>query len=367
MPLLVGTAGSGLFEAQDNFTEVICRSEGCGEYSTEVIQRKAPVLSGSLLVLVFFSICYVLWSGSVNLTLSEVISTLTGTGTRLNNTILLDIRIPRLLAGILGGFGLAVVGSVFQTLLRNPIAEPYVLGVSSGAGVGGSLVLLTGIGGMGGGIFLTCGGVIGGIASLALVLAISGWFKKSDVVQLILSGVVVGSMLASITTLILVMGGKDTNVVLRWLLGSLTPMNWERLAVMGILVLISSAIWWNLSRKLNAFAFSEELAGRLGINSKSFLAWQLVIGSFVVGSIVGSVGIIGFIGLVAPHIARRIVGPDLRNSLVLSGNFGATLLVISDFLAQKALNGIELPVGAVTAVLGAPVLLILLRRSVYRV
>ena len=322
---------------------------------------------GSLVLLVLVCLSYLLWSGSVALTIGQVFSSLFGGGEKLSNTVVWQLRLPRLVAGVVAGVGLGAVGVIFQTLLRNPLAEPYVMGVSSGAGVGGTLVLALGLGGIAGGALLSVGGIVGGVLALGLVLALSGWFKRADVVRLLLSGVVVGSMLASVTTLVLLLGGKDTNIVLRWLLGSLTPMHWERIGVMGVFVAIALGMGWAKARELNAFAFSEELAGRLGVDSRRVLVQQLLVGSVAVGAIVGSAGIIGFIGLVAPHIARSLVGPDLRKSLGLSALMGGILLVGADFVAQRALGGIELPVGAVTAVLGSPLLLVLLKRSVYRV
>ncbi len=144
-------------------------------------------------------------------------------------------------------------------------------------------------------------------------------------------------------------------------------MHWERVGVMLFFVVLAFILGWRDSRVLNAFAFSEELAGRLGVDSKRVMIRHLMAGTMAVGAIVGSAGIIGFVGLVAPHIARSLVGPDLRKSLGLSGVVGALVLVVADFLAQKIVSGGELPVGAVAAILGAPVLLVLLRRSVYRV
>lgn len=317
--------------------------------------------------LIGLALAYLLFSGTVPLTVGDVGQALLWNGSELAESVVWQLRLPRLIAGILAGFGLGIVGAVFQVMLRNPLAEPYILGVASGAGVGGTLALVVGLGAVGGGIGLTLGGMAGSLGALGLVFALAGWGKKQDVLRLLLSGVVVGSMLAAMTSLILIFGGKDTNVILRWLLGSLTPMSWERLAAMVVVIGSAFFLAWRRSRWLNAFGLSEELAGRLGVDARREMMVQVGAGSLAVGAIVGSAGIIGFIGLIAPHVARVWVGGDLRRSLVLSGLVGSGLLVLADLLAQKLWLGAELPVGSVTAVLGSPVLLWLLRRGVYRV
>jgi iron complex transport system permease protein len=326
------------------------------------------MLVGSCALLFVVSLLFLMFSGSVALGPAQVFESLfKPSAGSLGETVIWQLRFPRLAAGLVAGFGLGCVGAIFQTLLRNPLAEPYVMGVSSGAGVGGVLVLAGGLAGIAGGILMPFGGIVGGLLALGLVFGLSGWFKKADVVRLLLSGVVVGAMLGSLVTVVLLFGGHDTNVVMRWLLGSLTPMHWQRVGTMALFIFLAFGMGWLDSRVLNAFAFSEELAGRLGVDARRVMVRHLVLGTGAIGAIVGSAGIIGFVGLVAPHIARSLVGPDLRRSLGLSGVVGALVLVVADFLSQKVIHGGELPVGAVTAVLGAPVLLMLLRRSVYRI
>lgn len=335
-------------------------------YAGRVIPARGWLL-GVVLLLVALSAGYLFCSGSVPLTPAEIFSAILGKGGEVASTVVWQLRLPRLLAALVAGSVLGGVGAVFQTLLRNPLAEPYVMGVSAGAGVGGTAVLATGLGMAAGGALTVAGGVAGGLAALAAVLALGGWFRHRDVVRLILAGVVAGSMLASLATVMLLLIGKDTNVVLRWLLGSLTPMYLERVALMAGFGLLALGYGWFKARELNAFAFGGELAGRLGVDTQKEVALHLALGTAAVGSVVGSAGIIGFVGLVAPHIARSLVGPDLRRMLGLSSAVGAVVLLVSDFVAQKAVPGTELPVGAVTAVLGSPVLLVLLRRNVYRV
>lgn len=363
---VIARVGDGLMSPQRSLRLVCTTIFSLPEYAGGVSQRDRGLVVVVAFFVMLLSSVYLGFSGSVALGFSGIVDGLLGRN-ELAETVIWQLRLPRLVAGLIAGFGLGAVGAVFQTLLRNPLAEPYVMGVSSGAGVAGALVISFGLGGVLGGSLMSLGGVVGGILTLGLVFGLSGWSKKSDVVRLILSGVVVGSMLASVTTLVLLFGGRDTNVVMRWLLGSLTPMHWERVGVMAVFVGIAFGLAWRQARVLNAFAFSEELAGRLGVDSRRVMIGQLVAGTCAVGAIVGSAGIVGFVGLVAPHLARSLVGPDLRKCLGLSGWLGAGLIVGSDFLAQRIWAGAELPVGAVTAVVGSPLLLVLLRRSVYRV
>ncbi len=316
--------------------------------------------------LVVLSAIHIMWGGTIRFTLPELYAGLVGGDSELAGQILWRLRFPRVVAGIVVGAGLATAGCVFQTLFRNPLAEPYVIGVSSGAGVGGALALALGIGAWAGGLGLALAGSAGGLLTLAMVMALSAWRKRTDVVRLLLSGVVVGSMLAAATTLIILFAGHDSNVVLRWLLGSFTPMSWPRIGAMVVTSAVAFVVGIRAARRLNVFAYGPELAGRLGLVVGREAGIQLFVFTVAVGTIVGSAGIIGFVGLIAPHIARSLVGPDLRRSLPVSAIVGSSGMVLADLLAQKILPGTELPVGAVTALIGAPVLLILLQRGVYR-
>lgn len=277
------------------------------------------------------------------------------------NTIVWQIRLPRAAGCLLVGAMLGLVGAAFQALFRNPLAEPYVVGVSSGAAVGGSLAIvlrfseaLFGLAGLG-------AAFAGGLGSLALVVALARRRGVINVPTLLLAGVVVGSLLAALLSLILLAAGGNTNQVLRWLLGSMTPMFWPRVAILAIALLGGTALLTRETRRLNAFAVGEDSAQRLGVDTARLKKRVLVTGTAMAAVAVGSVGIVGFLGLVAPHIARRMLGIDLRQSLIGAGLFGAILLLAADLLAQRAVPGVELPVGAVTAVLGAPTLLLLLR------
>lgn len=306
------------------------------------------------------------WSGSVWVPPGTVIAELFAgnkPGENLANTIIWTIRLPRGLAAALVGGILGVVGAVMQSLFRNPLAEPYVLGVSSGAAFGGTLALAFGAGAGLGLLGMPLFGFLGAMGALALVMSFASVRGGIQMETLLIAGVVIGAMLAALVSLGLLMAGEDTNSVLRWLLGSMTPMYWPRVAVLAGVAFGGTALLWPSARKLNAFALGEAAAQSVGVEVKRLRLAVLAVSSAMVGTAVGSVGIIPFVGLMAPHAARRIFGHDLRILIPTSFLSGAGLLVLADIAAQKIKPGWELPVGAVTAVLGAPVLLLLMRRN----
>lgn len=278
------------------------------------------------------------------------------------NAVVWRIRLPRATGCALVGALLGMVGSAFQALFRNPLAEPYIVGVSSGAAVGGAFALVLGFGAWAAGLGTVLSAFVTGLLALALVFGLA---KRRGVVQvqtLLLSGVVVGSLLSAVLSLVLLAAGEDTNQVLRWLLGSTTPMYWNRAAILAVLLAVGSVVLVGESKRLNAFAIGEETAQRLGVHTGRLKRRVLVTGTAMAAGAVGATGIIGFLGLVAPHIGRRLVGVDWRFSLPGSGLTGATLLLLADIAAQRAVPGAEIPVGIVTALLGAPFLLVLMRR-----
>jgi iron complex transport system permease protein len=294
----------------------------------------------------------------------EVVSELLrGVSGERSNAVVWDIRMPRTIACVLVGAMLSAVGSSFQALFRNPLADPYVVGVSSGAAVGGVAAIALGWDAWWGGLGTMGLAFVSGLLSLGLVYGLARRRGTVDVATLLLAGVVVGSLLAALTTLILYALGQDTNRVLRWLLGSMTPMFWDRLGVLCIAAVIGISLLFLQTRELNAFAIGEGTARHLGINVGRLKWVVLVAGTGVTAICVGAVGIVGFLGLVAPHIGRRLLGVDWRMSMPAAILIGPMLLLFADVLAQRAIRDMELPVGVVTALLGAPFMLLLLRRD----
>ena len=290
------------------------------------------------------------------------------------NAIVWAIRLPKALYCVLAGGILAVVGSAFQALFRNPLAEPYTVGVSSGAAIGGAVAQVAGLDiGL---AFLGTPllGFIGGILALLLVFGLARRRSGTDSTTLLLAGVVVASLLAAILSLIILMSGADSSRLMAWLLGSTSPQFWERVAALAVALVVGTIMLQRYTKVLNVVAIGDDAARRLGVNIERVRWLVLVIGTAMAATAVGTVGAVAFLGLVAPHIARRLVGVDWRRSLPSSLLVGAGLMLAADAVAQRGLPWLgylltgkellatELPVGVVTALIGAPSLLILLRQ-----
>jgi iron complex transport system permease protein len=331
----------------------------------DVSRRQGWVLASLACLTLLLLALHVAIGGSMPLSLPEILRQLTlgPGGSDPASVVVWEIRLPRSASAAAIGALLALVGAAFQALFRNPLAEPYIVGVSSGAALGGTAFILLGVSGLAGGLMLTLGGFLGGMAALALVLALAGLRKGAPIERLLVAGVVIGSMLSAVTSLLLILGGRDTNEVLRWLLGSVTPATWPKAGLTFLALALCGAGLYAQSRRLDAMAISEEAASRVGLRVSRLRGLVLTLGSAGTAAAVGSAGVIPFLGLVAPHIVRPFTGESMKRLMPASALMGASLLLASDLLAQRIRLGTELPVGAVTAVLGAPILLLLLGGS----
>jgi iron complex transport system permease protein len=291
------------------------------------------------------------------------------------NDVVWAIRLPKALYCVLAGGILGVVGSAFQALLRNPLAEPYTIGVSSGAAIGGAVAQILGLD-----VGLAFLGTpllafVGGMLSLMLVFGLTRRRSGSDATSLLLAGVVVASLLSALLSVVILMSGSDTNQLMRWLLGSTSPQYLERVGALAAALTVGTWILFAQTRRMNAMAIGEESARRLGVDANRIRWTVLIVGTAMAATAVGAIGAVAFLGLVAPHISRMLIGVDWRWSLPGSLIVGSGLLLAADVVAQRGLPWIgyfltgrellatELPVGVVTALIGAPSLMILLRKS----
>jgi iron complex transport system permease protein len=276
-------------------------------------------------------------------------------------TIVLELRLPRVLTAVVVGAGLAVAGTTFQGLLRNPLADPYVLGTASGAALGAAIAVLIPIR-----VALLDLGLLnalafaGGLAAVAVVYRLGRGGPLAPLTGLLLTGYAVGSLLAAGLAMTMYLSGANLRQIFAFLLGGLEGSSWPRLAIAAPLVIGGSVAILARARTLNGLLLGEETAAHLGIDVRRERGILLGLATLVTAAAVAISGLIGFIGLVAPHLVRLVVGPNARHVLPLAAILGAVLLVGADLVAR--LLG-EIPVGVVTAVVGAPFFLALLRSA----
>jgi len=271
--------------------------------------------------------------------------------------ILWNIRMPRVVLAGLVGAALAIAGAAFQGLLKNPLADPYTLGVSSGAAVGAVMTLFFGISIPFLGLFTLP--VISMIGALITMLAVMGFARLVDrsmkMETVILTGIIFSSFLGSIMSLMIALTGEELRQIIGWLLGSVSMRGWAYVQMALPFVLVGSFVLWLYRRELNAMLFGEERAQHLGVDVKKSKMAILIGGSVLTGSAVAVSGTIGFVGLVVPHITRLVWGSDHRHVLPLSFINGAALLIVCDLVARTIISPTELPIGVITAFIGAPV------------
>ena len=282
-------------------------------------------------------------------------------------TIVRGIRLPRVVAGVFTGAALALSGTLFQALLRNPLAEPYLLGVSSGAAFG-AVVSLTVLGGIGAGALgattTTIFALAGGLLAIAVVFRVASVVGRVDTRVLILAGVVVSAFFGAGVMLLLALSRGDAfRSAVLWTMGSLNRATWSGVGVLGGLTLVATVTAFGAARHLNALSLGEEAAAHLGTDVEKIKRLAYFVASLVAAATVSVAGVIGFIGLVVPHAVRMTWGTDHRLLIPLSVLAGAASLVLADAIAQTVVRPMVLPVGVVTAILGVPLFLVLLRSS----
>lgn len=283
--------------------------------------------------------------------------------------IVMNIRLPRvLLAGIVGA-SLALAGAAFQGLLRNPLADPYTLGVSSGASVGAVVVLFFHISLPFIGEFtLPFLSIIASFVTIFLVLLFARSIEPAMKVEtIILTGIIFSSFLGALLSLMIALSGEELRQIIGWLLGSVSMRGWSYIKIILPFFLIGGFVLMLHTRELNALTFGEERAKNLGVNVEKRKLLILAAGSLLTGAAVAVSGTIGFVGLVIPHLVRLLWGPDHRHLLPLSMLVGAGFLILTDLVARTIIQPAELPIGVITALIGAPVFAgILVKRRMER-
>ncbi|MEK4629962.1 MAG: iron ABC transporter permease [Solibacillus sp.] len=272
-------------------------------------------------------------------------------------SILWKIRMPRVILAALIGASLAIAGAAFQGLLKNPLADPYTLGVSSGASVGAVMTIFLGISIPVLGTFtLPVFSMAGAALTMFVVLSFAKLVDRTMKMEtLILTGIIFSSFLGSCISLMVALTGEQLREIIGWLLGSVSMRGWPYVKMVVPFMIIGTVMLWLKRRELNAMIYGEERAQYLGVDVKRSKYIILAGGSILTGAAVAASGTIGFVGLVVPHMVRILIGADHRHLLSLSFLNGASLLVICDLVSRTIIAPIELPIGVITSFIGAPV------------
>lgn len=322
--------------------------------ATARILLLAAALAGALLLSVRL--------GAVRLNTREVVDALRGAGDPATVAIVRRLRVPRSLLAALVGGALAASGACFQALLRNPLAEPYVLGVSGGAAVGAVGVIVLGASAASGSV--AAAAFAGAALSIVLVLRLAASAGRTlDTRVLLLAGVVAGAFFNACILLALTFSSAESfRAALFWMMGSFSGASWKEIGLLALIGGPALAVLMALARPLNLLSIGEETAAYLGVHTERVKLAAYGTASLLTASSVAVSGVIGFVGLVIPHVVRMLWGPDHRFLIPASVLLGATFLVLADVLARTVAAPTELPIGVVTAFVGVPFFLWILRR-----
>lgn len=280
----------------------------------------------------------------------------------MHSNIVMNIRLPRVILAGLVGASLAIAGAAFQGLLRNPLADPYTLGVSSGASVGAVITLFFGVSIPFAGMFtLPLLSITFAFLTIMMVLFFARRIDRGMKVEtIILTGIIFSSFLGAFISLMIALTGDELRQIIGWLMGSVSMRGWEYINIIFPFFLIGSFILLMNAREINAMSFGEERAQHIGVNVQRRKMLVLIAGSILTGAAVAVSGTIGFVGLVIPHLTRLLWGPDHRHLLPLSIFTGSGFLILADLVARTIISPTELPIGVITSMIGAPVFALIL-------
>lgn len=320
-----------------------------------------------LLVLLVASVILSLSVGEMNLGFFDIFSILSQGNDSMEYTILSQIRIPRILLGIAVGGALSLSGILLQGVYRNPLVEPYTLGISGGASLGVAFAIVFGLHQLIGSFVLPLTGFAGAFLIIFLVYTISSRSGRINIQSMLLTGVMV-SFIASSSMMLLMATSSSENLhgIVFWVMGSLDEPDMSLIYIILVMALVSLAASYFFVQPLNALRLGEEKAKHLGINTDITIKLLFLMASLLAGVCVAVAGVIGFVGLIIPHLMRLLVGSDYRILLVSSFLSGAIFLVLSDVIARTIISPNELPIGVITGIIGGVVFLLMMSRSSHR-
>lgn len=315
--------------------------------------RRLPVL-GAIVLLLFIFILLEISTVSKNMTLSDIFLCLIHSDQSIYTDIVWTYTMPRIVIALVIGAGLAICGAAMQALFKNPMASPYILGLSSGASVGASIAILFTI------PFipeLIAAPVMAFIFCMMTTFLVYGLAKGTGMVStesLILIGMAISSLFSAVVSLLTVLAGEKMSNIVFWTMGSLAQYNWDKVLIVMPIIILGSLMVMSYSRELNAIMLGDAHAKDLGIEVRKVRLIILLITSLITAACVAFTGVIGFVGLVIPHIVRLLMGPDNRYMMPFSIAAGALFLLVCDYISRVAFSGDVLPIGVVTAIIGAP-------------
>ncbi|WP_313628750.1 FecCD family ABC transporter permease [Enterococcus italicus] len=289
--------------------------------------------------------------------------------TQADANIVWFVRTPRILLSIFVGIGLAVSGAVMQAVVQNPLADPYILGISSGSSLGATFAILVGFGGAS--FFfqfgLALGAFVGAVAATFLVLLLSSIGGRMTSTKLVLSGTIISSLCSSLANLIVYLANnaEGMKTVTFWSMGSLASASWTKLPMVSLLVVGLTIFFLLQYRVLNTMLLGDEVAVTLGVKLVVYRRIYMVLSALLTSIIVANSGMIGFVGLIIPHIVRGFSSSDHRILMPLTALSGGLFLIWADILARSILTGVELPIGIITAIIGAPIFIYIIVKRQY--
>lgn len=345
-----------------------------------IARAALPALLGILLIVLLFAIICAISIGAVDVPLADTFQIVVHqlSGGRLYDldtvgasyiSIVWLIRFPRVLTSCLIGMGLAVCGLVMQASVQNPLADPYILGISSGATLGATLALAAGVGSIPalGDMSVAFCAFVGALLASALVLTLSGIGGRITSTKLVLSGTAINSMLSAFSSMVIYFANNEQALknVTFWTMGSVASANWSKLPFLAAVVLLGVVFYYTQHRTMDVMLMGDEGAATLGVNLSRCRMAYLAVASLLTGIMVANCGMIGFVGLIVPHIARALFGSGHKTLLPITVMFGGIFMVATDLLARTIVNNMEIPVGVITAAVGAPVFIYMLVKKNY--
>lgn len=341
--------------------------------------KEVPIYIGAsviLLVILFLSIGFAVTIGSGDISIKEVYQVIlykllnigdSSIGTGAVADVVWLIRMPRIVLAIAVGVGLSVVGIVMQAIVKNPLADPYILGVSSGASLGATLAVVLGIGSSFGSNSLGIMGFIGAFGVSILVLIISNIGERSNSIKLLLAGMALSSVCSSFSSFLVYISddSQKLKTITFWLMGSLAGAKWNEIVIIMPIIILGVIFFMTQYRTLNLMLLGDEVSITLGTDLHKFRIIYLVITSLMIGLLVYVSGMIGFVGLIIPHIVRMIFGTDHKKIIPISALLGAIILIWADVLSRALIKGTEIPIGIVISIIGSPLFVWLMIKKNY--